>query len=135
MGVHIPQPLPRRYRHQSLQCDEGCDICDVRAPAPTSRIAWTPLKEGQARQSGSVASFFVLFLIPLLSFGALAIDIAWVTVVKNELQNAADAAALTGAAKLTSSGSSTRNWTQAAAAANTAVGLNRAAGPPLSVVT
>nr|WP_244099842.1 TadG family pilus assembly protein [Burkholderia ambifaria] len=92
-----------------------------------------PPKDGRARQSGSVALFFVLFLIPLLSFGALAIDIAWLTVVKNELQNAADAAALAGAAKLTSSGSSTLNWTQAAAAANTAVGLNRAAGTPLSV--
>ncbi|MBN3821906.1 pilus assembly protein TadE, partial [Paraburkholderia sp. Se-20369] len=50
-----------------------------------------------ARQRGSVALFFLLFLIPLLSFGALAIDIAWVATVRNQLQNAADAAALAGA--------------------------------------
>lgn len=87
------------------------------------------------RQSGAVALFFLLFLIPLLSFGALAIDIAWVSVVKNELQNAADAAALAGAAKLTSAGASTLNWSQATVAANNAVTLNRAAGTVLSTGT
>ncbi|AKM01870.1 pilus assembly protein TadE [Burkholderia pyrrocinia] len=86
-------------------------------------------------QHGSVALFFLLFLIPLLSFGALAIDIAWISVVKNELQNAADAAALAGAAKLTSAGGTALNWSQAAAAANNAVALNRAAGAALSTGT
>ncbi|MCS6498393.1 pilus assembly protein TadG-related protein, partial [Burkholderia thailandensis] len=45
------------------------------------------------RQRGSIALFFLLFLIPLLSFGALAIDVAWVAIARNQLQNAADAAA------------------------------------------
>lgn len=102
-----------------------------------SRLTRRPLTQNWipdriAQQNGSVALFFLMFLIPLLCFGALAIDVAWVTVVKNELQTAADAAALAGAAKLTSSGSTSLNWTQAAAAANSAVSLNRAAGASLS---
>lgn len=86
------------------------------------------------RQRGSVALFFLLFLIPLLMFGALAIDVAWVVVVGNQLQNAADAAALAGARVLTSS-ATTLNWSQAAAAANQAVVLNGAAGAQLSTGT
>ena len=37
------------------------------------------------------------FLTALLGFAALAIDVAYLLVVRNELQNAADAAALAGA--------------------------------------
>ncbi|MGU7772000.1 TadG family pilus assembly protein [Burkholderia sp. MR1-5-21] len=87
------------------------------------------------RQRGSVALFFLLFLIPLLSFGALAIDVAWVAVARNQLQTAADAAALAGADKLLSSGAATLSWAQAASAANGAVALNSAAGAPLSTGT
>ncbi|WP_236654962.1 pilus assembly protein TadG-related protein [Burkholderia pyrrocinia] len=87
------------------------------------------------RQRGSVALFFLLFLIPLLSFGALAIDVAWVATVRNQLQTAADAAALAGASKLASSGGTTLNWSQAASAASGAVALNSAAGAALSTGT
>ncbi|OXI26842.1 pilus assembly protein TadG-related protein [Burkholderia sp. AU16482] len=90
---------------------------------------------GDRRQGGSVALFFLLFLIPLLSFGALAIDVAWIGVVKNELQNAADAAALAGASKLTTTGGATMNWSQATLAANNAIALNRAAGAALATGT
>ncbi|WP_175951737.1 TadG family pilus assembly protein [Burkholderia sp. BCC0405] len=85
------------------------------------------------RERGSVALFFLLFLIPLLMFGALAIDVAWVAVVTNQLQNAADAAALAGARSLMSG--ATLNWSQAVTAANQAVALNTAAGAQLSTGT
>ncbi|MBN3837549.1 TadG family pilus assembly protein [Burkholderia sp. Ac-20344] len=90
---------------------------------------------GRARQRGSVALFFLLFLIPLLSFGALAIDIAWVAAVKNQLQNAADAAALAGADAMMSPSGGALNWSQAAPAANGVIAQNSAAGAALSTGT
>lgn len=76
-------------------------------------------------QRGSVAIFFLLFLVALLSFGAFAVDLARVSVVRNELQNAADAAALSGAAALLAAGTSGPNWAQAQTAASNSVSLNR----------
>ncbi|KVK83651.1 pilus assembly protein TadE [Burkholderia cepacia] len=98
---------------------------DVRATQPA----------GPARQRGSVALFFLMFLIPLLSFGALAIDIAWVVTVNNQLQNAADAAALAGADAMMSSSGGAVNWSQAAPAANGVIAQNSAAGAALSTGT
>jgi Flp pilus assembly protein TadG len=68
--------------------------------------------------------FFIAFLIPLLMFGAFSISLAQVGVVRNELQNAADAAALAGASKLIAAGSGTPAWAAASAAADTAIRLN-----------
>ena len=45
-------------------------------------------------QRGSVAIIVALSLLMLLGFGALAVDLGYVMLVKNELQNAADAGAL-----------------------------------------
>ena len=45
-------------------------------------------------QRGSVAIIVALSLLILLGFGALAVDLGYVMLVKNELQNAADAGAL-----------------------------------------
>ncbi|KAG8155452.1 TadG family pilus assembly protein [Burkholderia catarinensis] len=90
---------------------------------------------GPARQRGSVALFFLMFLIPLLSFGALAIDIAWVAAVRNQLQNAADAAALAGADAMMSPSGGALNWSQAAPAANGVIAKNSAAGAELSTGT
>ncbi|RQQ55177.1 TadG family pilus assembly protein [Burkholderia stagnalis] len=84
------------------------------------------------RQRGSIALFFLLFLIPLLSFGALAIDVAWVAIARNQLQNAADAAALAGADAMMSPSGGALNWSQAASAANGVIAQNSAAGAPLS---
>jgi Flp pilus assembly protein TadG len=88
-----------------------------------------------ARQRGSVVLYFLLFLIPLLAFGAFAIDMARLAVARNELQNAADAAALAGALAFTTSGSSGPNWTQAQTAAASAVSLNASDGKTLSTGT
>lgn len=51
----------------------------------------------RAKQRGSVAVITAVSLVSLLGFAALAIDIGNLLVARNELQNAADAAALAGA--------------------------------------
>lgn len=85
-----------------------------------------------ASQRGSVSLWFVLTLPILLTFGAFAIDLPRVATVRNELQNAADAAALAGAAKLLPSGSGP-DWPSAASTTSTAVSLNTSDGAALSV--
>jgi Flp pilus assembly protein TadG len=84
------------------------------------------------RQQGSVVLFFAGFLIPLLMFGAFAINLARVSVVRNELQNAADAAALAGAWQLSTTGSGTPNWAAASTAATAAIALNASDNTQLS---
>ncbi|MFT0172220.1 TadG family pilus assembly protein [Paraburkholderia mimosarum] len=83
-------------------------------------------------QRGSVALFFALFLVALLSVGMFAINIPRVAIAVNELQNDADAAALAGAAALVSGGSTGPAWTLAETAAANAVPLNRADGRDLT---
>ena len=51
-------------------------------------------------QHGSVVVIVTILLVALIGMVALAVDIGYVAVSKNELQNAADAAALAGAGKL-----------------------------------
>ncbi|MGN7979612.1 TadG family pilus assembly protein [Burkholderia sp. 22313] len=89
-------------------------------------------RTGAVRERGSVALFFLMFLIPLLSFGAFAIDVAWVAAVRNQLQNAADAAALAAADAMMSPSDGALNWSQAAPAANGVIAQNAAAGAPLA---
>ncbi|MGG1944799.1 TadG family pilus assembly protein [Trinickia sp. NRRL B-1857] len=88
----------------------------------------------RARQAGSVPLWFLLTAAILLTFGAFAVDLPRVATVRNELQNAADAAALAGAAKLID-GSSGPDWPDAASATSTAVSLNASDGATLSVGT
>jgi uncharacterized membrane protein len=78
-----------------------------------------------------VPSTITLFFVVILGFGALAVDIGYFYNVKNELQVAADAAALAGAIDL----DGTNNPTQTISR-NTAsfyAGLNIAAGSPVLV--
>ena len=64
-------------------------------------------------QRGSV-SLMVAFLLPvLIGLAALAIDLVYLQVVRNEMQNDADAAALTGAAYFFDGTNATPNWTLA----------------------
>jgi len=74
--------------------------------------------------------WFALTLPFIFAVGAFAVDLPRMVTVTNELQNAADAAALAGAAKL-ASGTSTLNWSAATAAANAAVPLNASDGKQL----
>lgn len=50
------------------------------------------------KQGGGIAIMAGMLLLVLLGFGAFAVDFAYAYVVKNEIHNAADSAALTGAA-------------------------------------
>lgn len=59
---------------------------------------FTKLKLGN--EDGAVLIFVVLAIVMFISFTALAIDSGHMVMVKNELQNAADAGALAGAALL-----------------------------------
>lgn len=90
------------------------------------------------KKNGFVVILLAILLPLLIGFIALALDLARVWVVRNELQNAADAAALTGAAALakpTPSSPNTTyanpNWNQASTNALLAVGLNQADGHTL----
>jgi Flp pilus assembly protein TadG len=65
-------------------------------------------------QRGGVAIWFALLLPVLLGFAALAVDLARLNLTKVQLQNAADAAALAGAASLTDAGGTPYNWSAAA---------------------
>jgi hypothetical protein len=53
-----------------------------------------------ADQHGAVLVFVALLLVVLLGIAALAVDIGYVAITRNQLQNAADAGALAGAGKL-----------------------------------
>src|SRR5215831_13598389 len=63
---------------------EGCDV----------------LKRGGAsgrRERGAVIIWLALFLLVLIGFGSLSVDVAKLAATRTQLQNAADAAALAGA--------------------------------------
>ena len=54
-----------------------------------------------AARRGAIAPLAALLLIPLLGMMAFSVDLGYITHTQNELQSAADAAALAGAAQLT----------------------------------
>lgn len=82
-------------------------------------------------QKGSITLTVALLLPVLLGLMALAIDIVYLQLVKNELQNDADAAALAGARSLYNGSSMAPQWDAASLTALNAVKLNRAAGQGL----
>ena len=87
----------------------------------------------QARQKGSVMLVFVLLLPILLGFTGLSIDVSRILQAKQELQNAADAAALAGAAALDDAGGEIPyNWTAAAHDATQWIGKNPVSGRVLT---
>lgn len=58
------------------------------------------IKQFRKQEKGAVAIIVALSLLVLIGFGALAVDLGYVMMVKNEVQNAADAGALAGAGDL-----------------------------------
>jgi Flp pilus assembly protein TadG len=95
-------------------------------------VAMETIKWSSQSQKGAVSVLVALTLPVLVGAAALAVDLAYLYVVRNELQNDADAAALAGARKLYIRGASALDWSGAAAAASTAIGLNSAAGHALA---
>ncbi len=83
------------------------------------------------RQRGAVGIMMPFMLISVLSVGALAVDVAHLAIVRNELQNAADAAALAGAAGLFPANPNPA-WTTGVTKGTNAISLNKAAGVTLT---
>lgn len=83
------------------------------------------------RQRGAVAIYVAVFLPAALGFTALAVDMARGFLVRNQLQNAADAAALAGGGQLQWTNTSS-TWANATSKANAVIGLNSADGKTLN---
>jgi hypothetical protein len=87
-------------------------------------------------QEGTVLLIAVGSIVLLLGFAALALDIGHLLVVRNELQNAADAAALSGASYLypqtPPSSPAPPEWDMATTQATSAIGLNKSDGVMLA---
>lgn len=84
---------------------------------------------------GVVLIVVASMLVGLLGFAALAVDIGYAMVLRNELQDAADAAALAGANVFyppTPAPSTPLDWTAAEVTAAEAIRLNKAAGTTLT---
>jgi len=80
------------------------------------------LKKNNVRaQRGSVLTLTAASLLALMGFMGLALDVGYVYMVRNELQDAADAAALAGAGQLFSGSSSIPDFTVGSAAASSAI--------------
>lgn len=77
-----------------------------------------------------MALVVALLTTVLIGFAALAVDLAYVFVVRNELQNAADAAALSGAGRLYSNNSGP-NWSDADLQATLVTQLNKSEVQPI----
>jgi uncharacterized membrane protein len=91
--------------------------------------------KAQHTQRGSV-SLMVAFLLPVfLGLAALAIDLVYLQVVRNEMQNDADAAALAGAAYFFDGTNATPNWSLATQKAQDTITTNSAAGTALKTGT
>ncbi|CAJ0881768.1 hypothetical protein R20233_02718 [Ralstonia sp. LMG 32965] len=86
------------------------------------------------RQRGAVGMIAPMLLVVFLSIGAIAVDVAHLYVVRNELQNAADAAALAGAAGLYPA-NPTPQWSNAVTKGTNAVTLNASDGTKLATGT
>ena len=82
-------------------------------------------------QRGAVAVLVALMLPVLTGAAAFAIDLAYVHVVRSEMQNDADAAALAGARALIDPVSGALGWSAATAKAQQSVTLNAAGGQTL----
>ena len=88
------------------------------------------------RAERGAVTVLVAFIIPVfLGIAALVIDVAYVQIVRNELQNDADAAALAGAQHLRGTTSATPQWSTAETRAFDAIAFNAADGKMLSTGT
>ena len=84
------------------------------------------------QRNGQALVTVAVTLVALMGIVGLAIDVGWMMVARNELQNGADAAALAGAGALykQSNGppaviNSTPNWTRARDSATNAIAFNK----------
>ena len=90
------------------------------------------IRQHASKQKGAVTLLVALTLPILIGAAALAVDMAHLHVVRNELQNDADAAALAGARVLYNSTTGSTDWSLAQTQAQAAIALNRATGIQLT---
>ena len=90
------------------------------------------IRQHAPKQKGAVTLLVALTLPILIGAAALAVDMAHLHVVRNELQNDADAAALAGARVLYNSTTGSTDWSLAQTQAQAAIALNRATGIQLT---
>ncbi|CAJ0737638.1 hypothetical protein LMG18090_04522 [Ralstonia mannitolilytica] len=83
----------------------------------------------QRAQRGAVGIMMPALIATMAGLGALAVDIGYLMVVRNELQNAADAAALAGAAGLYTG--TAPNWSNGISKGQSAISLNYSGGAQL----
>jgi uncharacterized membrane protein len=85
-------------------------------------------------QRGAAAAIFVVMLSVALAAGAFALDFGHLLLVRNELQNAADAAALAGAGALHGGAPEANkpNWTQGEITSTGVTRLNASDGAALT---
>ncbi len=83
-----------------------------------------PIIVGRRMQRGAIAVMVALMLSVMMGLCALAVDLSYGFLVRNELQNAADAAALSGAGSLYRAGPAP-DWGAASQAATEAIELNK----------
>ncbi len=93
------------------------------------------MKQTSVGQRGAIAPLVALMLPVLIGTAAFAVDLAYVYLVRNEMQNDADAAALAGAHALIDPVTGALHWDAAVTQSQQAVGLNSAAGHALSDAT
>jgi len=86
------------------------------------------MKKHPHTERGAVTLLVALMIPVLLGIAALAVDVAYIQIVRNELQNDADAAALAGARHLRSTTSAQPQWSVAEKMAQDAIALNSADG-------
>ena len=86
-------------------------------------------------QRGAVLVMVAGTLVMMLAFVAMVVDIGYMFVVRNELQSAADAAALAGAGYMFPLVSNVPNWTAAETQTTNAIAINKVAGAALSNAT
>jgi len=94
--------------------------------------AQTCRRYAKSRARGSVILWFLVSLVLILGIGAFAVDMMRIITVKRELQNAADAAAISGAAHLAQQTTNGPDWTAAIAQAASDVSLNYSDGVKLA---
>ena len=91
------------------------------------------------RPRGQALVTVAVTMVALLGFVGLAIDVGWMMVARNELQNGADAAALAGAGALYKENSgtieATPNWTRASDSTTNAIPFNKVNATALATGT
>ncbi len=107
--------------------------CDTPMNPSNSQHPTQLKKRLEDRSFGGILPLTVVSMLGLLGMSGLALDLGHVFLVRNELQKAADSAALIGATSLTRSAPPNFTLAKTNASASVVTSKNTAAGSPLSI--